>query len=142
MKIIWSDKFRDSFLVVRTMPLFEKYLSSTVSCLVILSSFLLSPLPPAHSQKALITSVNLSLSHFATCFETIRYTPTSPTQTTFSQTAAIQARIFKWRTAADGLENWLVQRFEQNASQGKVGFTDVLRKMWGDAQEKTSSPNR
>jgi hypothetical protein len=35
-----------------------------------------------------------------------------------------------WRSAADGLERWLVQRFEQNANLGKLGFTDVLRTLW------------
>lgn len=50
--------------------------------------------------------------------------------------------MFKWRTAADGLENWLAQRFEQNASQGKVGFTDVLRKMWDDAHDENTSASQ
>lgn len=35
-----------------------------------------------------------------------------------------------WRSATDRLEHWLVQRFEQNAHLGKIGFTDVLRSMW------------
>jgi hypothetical protein len=29
-----------------------------------------------------------------------------------------------------------VQRFEQNAQLGKVGFTDVLQSMWNDAKER------
>lgn len=41
-----------------------------------------------------------------------------------------------WRAAADKLEGWLAQRFEQNAHLGKVGFTDVLRRLWEDAQEQ------
>ncbi|KAF7306564.1 Adrenoleukodystrophy protein [Mycena indigotica] len=78
-------------------------------------------------QRADITSINLSLSQFATCLETIQYTPAPGNRTTFTQTAEIQARMTLWRTAADGLERWLVQRFEQNAQLGKLGFTDVLR---------------
>lgn len=35
-----------------------------------------------------------------------------------------------WRSMADKLENWLVQRFEQNAQLGKIGFSDVLRQLW------------
>lgn len=35
-----------------------------------------------------------------------------------------------WRSAADNLEKWLVQRFEQNAQLGKLAFTDVLRTLW------------
>ncbi|KAF7310569.1 PRELI/MSF1 domain-containing protein [Mycena chlorophos] len=74
-----------------------------------------------------ITSINLSLAQFATCLERIQYTPAPDNRTTFAQTAEIQARFTAWRTAADGLERWLVQRFEQNAQLGKLGFTDVLR---------------
>lgn len=41
-----------------------------------------------------------------------------------------------WRSVSDRLENWLAQRFEQNAQLGKVGFTDVLQAMWDDAKER------
>ena len=82
------------------------------------------------NQNATITSVNLSLSQFATCFEQIQYSPSSPGRTLFSQTAEIQARMALWRSAADGLERWLAQRFEQNAQLGKLAFTDVLRALW------------
>ncbi|KII93684.1 hypothetical protein PLICRDRAFT_99912 [Plicaturopsis crispa FD-325 SS-3] len=87
------------------------------------------------TQNATITSVNLSLSQFATCFERIRYAPSSPESTSFIQTAEVQARMALWRSAADRLEGWLVQRFEQNAQLGKVGFSDVLRRM-GDSKEQ------
>jgi hypothetical protein len=64
------------------------------------------------TQNATITSVNLSLSQFATCYERIRYSPVaSGKQTAFLQTAEIQARMALWRSAADRLEHWLVQRF-------------------------------
>jgi hypothetical protein len=91
------------------------------------------------TQNATITSENLSLSQFATCFEQIRYTPSleSPHRTVFSQTAEIQARMGLWRSAADGLEKWLVQRFEQNAQLGKTAFTDVLRRLWEERQQAT-----
>lgn len=90
-------------------------------------------------QTASVTSLNLSLSQFATCFERIHYSPASPSRTVFSQTAEIQARMTLWRTAADGLERWLVQRFEQNANLGKLGFSDVLRRMWDERQPATAS---
>ncbi|KAG5648254.1 hypothetical protein DXG03_006212 [Asterophora parasitica] len=86
------------------------------------------------TQNATITSVNLSLSQFATCFERIQYSPMSHSRTHFTQTAEIQARMTLWRTAADGLERWLVQRFEQNAHLGKLGFTDVLSTLWQERQ--------
>jgi hypothetical protein len=87
------------------------------------------------TQNVTITSVNLSLSQFATCYEQIRYFPISPTQTAFSQTAEVQARMALWRSAADSLEQWLVQRFEQNAQLGKSGFTDVLRNLWEERHQ-------
>ena len=88
------------------------------------------------TQTATITSVNLSLSQFATCYENIRYSPTPDGRTVFQQTAEIQARVALWRSAADKLENWLVQRFEQNAQLGKLGFSDVLRNMWDNKQQQ------
>jgi len=87
-------------------------------------------------QTATITSVNLSLSQFATCYESIRYSPASLGMTKFEQTAEIQARMALWRSAADKLENWLVQRFEQNAQLGKLGFSDVLRQLWETRQQQ------
>lgn len=39
-----------------------------------------------------------------------------------------------WRSAGDGLEKWLVQRFEQNAQLGKAGFTDVLHQLWKERE--------
>lgn len=89
------------------------------------------------TQEATITSVNLSLSQFATCYESIRYSPTTDGRhTTFHQTAEVQARMALWRSVADKLENWLVQRFEQNAQLGKVGFTDVLKNLWEAKQQQ------
>ncbi|KAG9314613.1 PRELI-like family-domain-containing protein [Chiua virens] len=60
------------------------------------------------TQGATITSVNLSLSQFATCYERIQYSPTSSHQTMFTQTAEIQARMAMWRTMTD---NWRVGSF-------------------------------
>jgi hypothetical protein len=87
------------------------------------------------TQTTTISSVNLSLSQFATCHEKILYSPAPGGQTTFHQTAEIQARVMMWRTAADKLENWLAVRFEQNAQLGKAAFTDVLRQLWEDAKD-------
>lgn len=85
------------------------------------------------TQECTITSVNLSLSQFATCYERIKYVPASahPTsETQFVQTAEIQARMAVWRTLSDRIEQWLAERFEQNAQKGKLGFSDVLRSLW------------
>lgn len=80
----------------------------------------------------------MSLSQFATCYENIRYLPTPDGRTTFSQTAEIQTRMNMWRSVADKLENWLVQRFEQNAQLGKAGFSDVLRNLYESKQPQLS----
>ena len=88
------------------------------------------------TQTATITSVNLSLSQFATCYESIRYSPAARGQTSFHQTAEIQSQMTLWRTASDKLENWLVQRFEQNAQLGKLGFSDVLRQLWENRDQQ------
>ena len=87
------------------------------------------------TQTATITSVNLSLSQFATCYENVCYSPTPDGRTKFIQTAEIQARMAVWRSVTDKLEHWLVQRFEQNAQLGKVGFSEVLKSMWENKQE-------
>ncbi|RDX56212.1 MSF1-domain-containing protein [Polyporus arcularius HHB13444] len=91
------------------------------------------------TQTATITSVNLSLSQFATCYESIRYSPSPDGKTTFKQTAEIQARVALWQSAANKLENWLVQRFEQNAHLGKLGFSDVLRQLWESRDQQQSA---
>ncbi|THH21011.1 hypothetical protein EW146_g464 [Bondarzewia mesenterica] len=88
------------------------------------------------TQTTTISSVNLTLSQFATCHENIRYSPAADGRTNFHQSAEIQARVAMWRSATDKLEHWLAQRFEQNAQLGKVGFTDVLRKLWEEAKDQ------
>ncbi|KAI0047813.1 MSF1-domain-containing protein [Auriscalpium vulgare] len=88
------------------------------------------------TQTATISSVNLTLSQFATCNEMIHYSPAPDGRTAFHQTAEIETRVAMWRSAADKLEGWLATRFEQNAQLGKVGFTDVLRQLWEDAKEQ------
>ena len=91
------------------------------------------------SQTMTVTSVNLSLSQFATCLERIRYAPSQSApleRTSFSQTAEIQARMALWRSMSDRMETWLGERFEQNALKGKLGFTDVLRSLWEGKEQQ------
>ena len=91
------------------------------------------------TQNVTITSVNLSLSQFVTCYEQIQYLPAPGGRTSFSQTAEIQARMALWRSATDKLEQWLVQQFERNAQLGKVGFSDVLMTLWKERQHEDVS---
>jgi hypothetical protein len=79
------------------------------------------------AQDVTVTSINMSLSQFATCNEFIRYSPAGQSRTQFVQTAEIESRMTSWRILADKVEDWLVQRFEQNAQLGKMGFNEVLR---------------
>jgi hypothetical protein len=92
------------------------------------------------TQEATVTSCNMTLCQVATCDESIRYvaSPSNPTQTGFTQTAEIQARMALWRSAADGLERFLVQRFEANAELGKIALTDVLQRLWGQQLQQTA----
>lgn len=90
------------------------------------------------TQTATITSVNLSLSQFATCLERIQYSPSRDGHTKFMQSAEIQSRMTMWRTAADRLETWLADRFAQNAHLGKIAFTDVLSRMWEQERQTLS----
>jgi len=90
------------------------------------------------TQTASVTSVNLSLSQFATCLERIQYTPSQGGRTTFAQSAEIQTRMNMWRTAADKLENFLAERFKQNAHLGRAAFTDVLSTMWEAKQRQAA----
>ena len=90
------------------------------------------------TQTASVTSVNLSLSQFATCLERIQYTPSQGGRTTFAQSAEIQTRMNMWRTAADKLENFLAERFKQNAHLGRAAFTDVLSTMWEAKQQQAA----
>jgi len=94
------------------------------------------------TQNVTITSINLSLSQFATCNEQIRYSPVSAYRTEFAQTAEIQARMAVWRSAANSLENWLVHRFEQNAQLGKTGFTEILRNLWEERHQVPSTSSQ
>jgi len=91
------------------------------------------------SQTATFTSVNLSLSQFATCLERINYVPSPNGQTAFSQSAEIQSRMRMWRTVGDKLETWLADRFAQNAQLGKMAFTDVLTRMWETKDQQPMS---
>ncbi|KAF8922207.1 PRELI-like family-domain-containing protein [Mucidula mucida] len=82
------------------------------------------------NQRASISSVNMSLNNVAQCLESVEYRPASQTHTSFFQTAEITARMALWRSVADGVERWMLQRFQDNAALGKLAFTDVLRNLW------------
>ena len=124
----WVVKVRNYLRSSNETKIFSQFFGGSEDAYVREVSFV----DPA-TQKCTITSVNLSLSQFATCYESIKYTPSmthSKSETEFSQSAEIQARMAVWRMLSDKIELWLAERFEQNAQKGKLGFTDVLRSLW------------
>ncbi|EIN13409.1 MSF1-domain-containing protein [Punctularia strigosozonata HHB-11173 SS5] len=91
-------------------------------------------------QEVTVTSINMSLSQFATCNEYIRYSPAGASRTEFVQKAEIESRMTNWRILADKVEDWLVQRFEQNAQLGKMGFNEVLRALREQGEHRQLAP--
>lgn len=72
---------------------------------------------------------------YLTVLESISYTPhhSSPnSQTLFSQSAEISARGFTWKSFADKLEQFSLDQFISNAANGKIGFENVLKGLFGD----------
>lgn len=78
-------------------------------------------------------------SEYLTVLESIAYVPsaTAPTtETTFTQTAEIQARGNLWKSVGEKLEIASLQRFVANAASGKKGFEDVLHRLFGDDSDE------
>jgi hypothetical protein len=74
-------------------------------------------------------SKNLTLSNILSCEESITYTqdPACPEKTLFSQQATISAGSTVSRMASM-IEDWSVQRFQQNAAIGREAFSKVLER--------------
>lgn len=80
------------------------------------------------------------MSHWLTVLETIHYVP-SPEDgraTDFHQTAEIQAARGIWRSLAERIEQWSVERITQNASSGRQGFEHVLQTFRTPSQCQTT----
>ena len=92
------------------------------------------------SARTTVTSVNLSLSQYVTVLENIVYEPVRGpnglSQTQFTQTAEIQARMAIWRSLGERLEKFSVDRFGQNAQLGREGFEGVLRMLLEQKQSE------
>ncbi|KAG2171273.1 hypothetical protein NQZ79_g5590 [Umbelopsis isabellina] len=87
-----------------------------------------------------MNSKNLTLSNILSCEETITYAqhPTCSDKTTFTQQATISAGTTVSRMAGM-IEDWSVQRFQQNAVIGREGFAKVLEKFVVLAEAKENS---
>ncbi|KAF2461738.1 protein MSF1 [Lineolata rhizophorae] len=87
-------------------------------------------------------STNLTWSDLLSVRETVTYRP-SPgaphSSTRFEQNAQITALCGGWQKVRNGIEQFSVERFQQNATKGKEGFEMVLemsRKVFAQEREK------
>jgi hypothetical protein len=74
-----------------------------------------------------MTSCNLSMNHLINVTETVTYTedPTNSSRTLFKQEARIKCGESISRFAGY-IENFFIQRFRDNAAQGRQGFENIL----------------
>ncbi|KAF4314495.1 PRELI/MSF1 domain-containing protein [Botryosphaeria dothidea] len=80
-------------------------------------------------KKVTMTSVNMTWSDLLSVRETVVYKPcaTAPNhKTTFEQNAKIIAMCGGWQKVKNGIEQFTVERFQQNAARGREGFEMVL----------------
>lgn len=78
-----------------------------------------------NTKKLIMKSSNLTMNHLLLCNETVIYTPDSAQRTRFHQEAEFTA-FASFSRICDKIEEWSVERFNQNAVKGKLGFESVL----------------
>ncbi|KAL1639757.1 Phospholipid metabolism protein [Diplodia intermedia] len=81
------------------------------------------------SKKVTMTSVNMTWSDLLSVRETVVYKPSASApnaKTTFEQNAQIVALCGGWQKVKNGIEQFTVERFQQNAARGREGFEMVL----------------
>lgn len=89
-------------------------------------------------------STNMTLSDLVSVRETVVYkpSPTNPqTQTQFQQYAQITALCGGWKRMKQAIEQFSVDRFQQNAIKGREGFEAVLemsRRVFAEERERRS----
>ena len=89
-------------------------------------------------------STNMSWSDLLNVRETVVYRPSRSPQSTsektrFEQHAQITALCGGWQKVKNGIEQFTVERFGQNANKGREGFEAVLlmsRKVFGEERER------
>ncbi|KAF1997519.1 MSF1-domain-containing protein [Amniculicola lignicola CBS 123094] len=93
------------------------------------------------AKKVTLCSMNMTLSDLISVRETCIYTPASSApnaKTVFSQRAEITALCGGWQKIKNSIEQFTVERFQQNAMKGKEGFEMVLemsRKAFAEQRE-------
>lgn len=94
-----------------------------------------------HAKKVTMCSTNLTWANTLSVRETVVYQPaaTAPaSKTQFSQDAKIMALCGGWQKLRNGIEDFTVDRFRQNAQRGREGFEAVLemsRRVFGEQKE-------
>jgi len=84
-----------------------------------------------------LRSVNLTMNHLLSVYEIVSYTPdpSNPSENTlFRQEAQITAYA-SFRRLCNKIEDWSVQRFNDNAQLGKQGFESVLQQVTQKVQD-------
>jgi len=85
------------------------------------------------AKKLTLCSMNMTWADLLSVRETCTYQPSASStsaapSTTFSQRAEITAFCGGWQKIRNSIEQFTVERFQQNAAKGKEGFEMVLEK--------------
>jgi hypothetical protein len=85
------------------------------------------------AKKLTLCSMNVTMADLLNVRETCTYQPAasssaSSPKTTFTQRAEITALCGGWQKIKNSIEQFTVERFQQNAARGKEGFEMVLEK--------------
>ena len=82
------------------------------------------------AKKLTLCSMNMTMSDLLNVRETCTYQPValSPGKTTLTQRAEITALCGGWQKIKNSIEQFTVERFQQNAAKGKEGFEMVLER--------------
>lgn len=82
------------------------------------------------AKKLTLCSMNMTMSDLINVRETCVYQPvaSSPSKTQFTQRAEITALCGGWQKIKNSIEQFTVERFQQNAARGKEGFEMVLER--------------
>lgn len=83
-----------------------------------------------------LCSTNITMAELITVRETCTYSPSTTatdslpagSRTTFAQRAEITALCGGWQKIRNSIEQFTVERFQQNAAKGKEGFEMVLER--------------
>lgn len=86
-------------------------------------------------------SMNMTYSNLISVRETVVYQPSTSapdSRTIFHQQAKITALCGGWQKIKNNIEEFMVDRFQQNAAKGREGFEMVLemsRKVFAEQRE-------